>query len=140
MAFFHRSSSFQLTAERLSAENPIAWAQMVAGFRYLEEYREAAVAPDVRWGIALSRFGKFSGEVRWPFPEDQADHPNSAFRTLFVVATDYSWAVLTILGNKATHVSGSNAWYDEFVPISDQIAVGASKQLSLKNFPPEVKM
>ena len=90
----------------------------MAAVRYLSEFGRSAVAPDVKWGLEVSRYRADSGEVRWPNPEYQDEHPGKAWRGLFVAATDMSWIIFTVLGNK----HGVDDWYDRLVAESDAIA------------------
>jgi len=124
-----------LSAERLAAVNPAAWAGLQAAIRYLLEFQRAAVAPDVRWHIVESEYGKHCGEIRWPDPEAQFEHPNDAWRGLFVAHPDNNWYVFTVLGNKATTSQGGNTWYTPAVQKSDEITHAAIETLGLADFP-----
>ena len=133
----HFSGAYVEVARRVVVERPEIWARLEQATDYLIEFGQQAVAPDVEWYIAQSAFGPHSGEIRWPDPETQQDHPNDAWRGLFVAAVDYSWILFTVLGNKAAGSHRGNAWYDLAVPQSDQIARAAAKHLDLSSFPPE---
>lgn len=89
-----------------------------AAIAYLNDFGRSAVTPDVKWNLATSEFTTNSGEIRWPDPEDQERYPNDAWRGLFVAATDTSWILFTLLGNKA----GQPDWYQKAVPLSDSRA------------------
>lgn len=131
----HYSSAFKQSAERLAAINPLAWVGIQAAIRYLLEFKRAAVAPDVRWHIVQSEFRTHSGEVRWPDPESQSEHPDDAWRGLFVAHPSDEWYVFTVLGNKAgTGRSGSD-WYTSAAARSDQLARSAISVLGLADFP-----
>jgi len=104
---------------------------VVAAVRYLAEFGRSAVAPDVKWRLEVSRYRADSGEVRWPDPEYQDEHPGQAWRGLFVAATDMSWIIFTVLGNK----HGADDWYDRFVTESDAVAEAIFEQRSGTNDP-----
>lgn len=124
----HFSAQFTAAAHRLSTAEPVLWDGLREAIRYLTEFRHGAISPDVRWGIAQSAFGVNCGEIRWPDPEIQREHPDHAWRGLFVAHPNDVWYVFTILGNKARV---GNAWYDEAVPVSDALAVQAIAKLGL---------
>lgn len=128
----HFSNQFKTAAERVVETKPDLWDGVRETLVYLRQFRRQAVAPDVRWGIAQSKFGADCGEVRWPYPEIQARHPTDAWRGLFVAHPDDDWYVFTILGNKA---GVGNAWYSDAVVKSDEIVAVAVEQLGLQPFP-----
>lgn len=134
----HYSNHFASSAQTLASVEPLARAGIVAAIRYLRTYGRSAVAPDVRWKIQQSVFRDHSGEIRWPIPERQERHPSAAWRGLFVTATDLSWIVFTLLGNKAVGPASANSWYDVAVPTSDDVARNAKQILKLRMFPAEV--
>lgn len=123
------------SAERLAVANPGAWVGLRAAIQYLLEFKRAAVAPDVRWRIVESRYGRHCGEIRWPDPEVQSEHPNDAWRGLFVAHPSNDWYVFTVLGNKAGAGRGGNDWYSDAVPRSDEITRTAIEKLRLNPFP-----
>lgn len=125
----HFSTQFKSAAERLADEEPILWNGIRETLIYLSEFRHYAIAPDVRWGITQSVYSGHCGEIRWPDPEIQAEHPGDAWRGLFVAHPDDDWYVFTILGNKA---ATGNDWYDQAVPQSDALVALAVEQLALK--------
>ncbi len=131
----HYSSAFKQSAEWLAAADPLAWAGIRAAIRYLLEFKRAAAAPDVRWHIVRSQFGAHCGEVRWPDPESQSEHPDDAWRGLFVAHPDDDWYVFTVLGNKAGTDRSGNDWYTSAVARSDEIARTAIVVLGLSGFP-----
>ncbi len=131
----HYSAGFKQSAERLAAVNPAAWAGLQAAIQYLLEFQREAVAPDVRWHIVASEYGKHCGEIRWPNPEAQFEHPNDAWRGLFVAHPDNNWYVFTVLGNKAGTGQGGNTWYTPAVQKSDAITHAAIETLGLADFP-----
>lgn len=131
---FHYSAEFRESAIQLNAARPPAWAGLVAAREYLREFQRSALAPDVRWHIAQSEFAQHCGEIRWPNPEDQAEHPDSALRGLFVAHPTNEWYVFTLLGNKATGPLRGDTWYESAVPLSDRIARQAISVLGLTPF------
>lgn len=84
----------------------------------------------MRWHIAQSEFGPDCGEIRWPNPEDQNDHPDTALRGLFVCHPSAEWYVFTVLGNKANGRHRGNAWYGPAIELSDKIARHAIEALT----------
>lgn len=128
------STQFKAAAERIAADKPVLWDGIRETLTYLIHFRHQAIAPDVRWGIALSAYGRQCGEIRWPDPEIQSDYPNDAWRGLFVAHPNDDWYVFTVLGNKAR---SGNAWYDKAVPESDAVVDRAIEQLGLQPFPSE---
>lgn len=135
---FHYSASFVESAKQINASNPLAWAGLVAAIEYLRRFKRSAVAPDVRWGVALSEFGADAGEIRWPDPESQTQHSETALRGLFVAHPSDEWYVFTLLGNKAKGLRRGNAWYPHAVAQSDRTTREAIETLGLIPFP-EVK-
>jgi len=131
---FHYSPSFIESARQLSTTNPMAWAGLTAAIEYLREFKRAAVAPDVKWHIAQSEFAQDCGEIRWPNPEDQSDHPNTALRGLLVAHPTDEWYVFTVLGNKASGTHQGSAWYDLAIKQSDETARQAVAVLKLTPF------
>lgn len=106
-----------------------------AAIIYLTEHGRAAVGPYVEWTLARSAFGSCSGEIRWPNPEYQLEHVDTAWRGLFVTNPECDWFLFTVLGNKARYPAGSRAWYDHAVQESDNIASGASNVLTIPGLP-----
>lgn len=102
---------------------------------YLEAFGSSAVAPAVKWHLAQSVYGRYSGEIRWPDPVDQHRSPRVAIRGLFVAATDCSWITYDIIGNKLA-VTGPDSWYDRAIELTDQAAVAARGRFALSHFPP----
>ncbi|MDE0676097.1 MAG: hypothetical protein OXH42_02005 [Acidimicrobiaceae bacterium] len=131
----HYSSAFKQSAERLADASPLAWAGIRAAIRYLLEFKRAAVAPDVRWHIVQSEFGTHCGEIRWPDPEAQSEHPDDAWRGLFVAHPNDDWYVFTVLGNKAGTDRSGNDWYASAVSRSDEIVRTAIVDLGLADIP-----
>lgn len=129
------SRTFRQSAERLAAADPLAWAGIRAAMQYLLDFKRAAVAPDVRWHIVQSEFGRHCGEIRWPDPEFQSEHPDDAWRGLFVAHPNDDWYVFTVLGNKAGADRSGNNWYTSAVALSDEIAHSAIVDLGLSPFP-----
>lgn len=75
--------------------------------------------PQVRFGIAQSAFRDVLGEVRSHIPGEKA-----FVRTLFAMPRDEWCCAFLVIGNKNTSTVGGatgNAWYDEAVPIADEI-------------------
>lgn len=130
------SGAFRSQADRLIAIDPDLAARLGAAIGYLADHGRDAVLPDVRWRLSQSTFRRDSGEVRWPPSERQADHPNDAWRGLFIAATDTSWILFTVLGNKASGEARGNAWYERAIPAHDRIASQAIRQLGLPHTPP----
>ena len=126
---------FVESARQLSGTDPVAWAGLTAAIGYLRNFKREAAAPDVRWHIMESEYGKDCGEIRWPNPEEQTDHPGTALRGLFVAFPSDEWYVFTVLGNKATGPLQGNAWYRAAVPRSDEIVGQAIQALKLTYFP-----
>ena len=89
----------------------------------------------MRWHIVQSSFGEHCGELRWPNPEDQADHPDKAMRGLFVAHPNNEWYVFTLLGNKAAGPHRGSDWYDLAVEQSDHTVRQAIAALKLTPFP-----
>ena len=129
-----RDRLFEIETSNLALAHRIG-----ASITYLNDFGRSAVAPDVKWNLSTSDFATNSGEIRWPTPEDQERYPNDAWRGLFIAATDTSWILFTLLGNKA----GQRKWYDKAVPLSDsrareyRIAREAAND-PIKNFPQDV--
>lgn len=132
---FYNASAFVESAKQLAASNPAAWAGIVAAREYLREFGRAATAPDVRWRITQSVFAEYCGELRWPNPEDQAEHPDIAIRGIFVAHPSDEWYVFTVLGNKAVGKHRGNEWYDLAIKQSDQTIVRAIDVLGLAPLP-----
>lgn len=132
---FYNSGAFVAAARQLASTDPKAWAGIVAAREYLRAFGRAAVAPDVRWHIVQSSFGEHCGELRWPDPEDQADHPGKAIRGLFVAHPSDEWYVFTVLGNKAAGRHRGNDWYGLAIEQSDQTVRQAITALKLRPFP-----
>lgn len=128
---FHYAASFIEPARHLSATDPMAWSGLTAAIEYLREFKRTAVAPDVKWHIAQSDFAQDCGEIRWPNPENQADHPSTALRGLFIAHPSDEWYVFTMLGNKASGSHRGNAWYEPAVKQSDETARRAIDALKL---------
>ncbi len=83
---------------------------LAGAVRYLIKHGRAAVGPDVEWHLRSSVYGRSSGEVRWPDPEEQSAHPDDAWRALFIGATGTSWILLTVCGNKSVGPDTGNDW------------------------------
>lgn len=132
---FYNSRAFVAAARQLASTDVGAWAGIVAAREYLRAFRRAAVAPDVKWHIVQSSFGEHCGELRWPDPEHQAEHPGTAIRGLFVAHPSDEWYVFTLLGNKAAGPHRSSDWYDRAVEQSDQTVRQAITALKLTPFP-----
>lgn len=132
---FYNSRAFVAAARQLAATDAEAWAGIIAAREYLRAFGRAAVAPDVKWNILQSSFGEHCGELRWPDPEDQADHPRKAIRGLFVAHPSDEWYVFTLLGNKAAGTTLGSDWYDLAVEQSDQTVRAAITVLKLTPFP-----
>ncbi|MGH1505614.1 MAG: hypothetical protein ACRBI6_18840 [Acidimicrobiales bacterium] len=128
------SGAFRDTFQRLQSD-PQAVAGLSAAMTYLADFGRSAVSPDVQWHLQTSAYGSHAGEVRWPNPEDQHDHPGQAWRGLFVAAVDTSWIIFTVLGNKAIGPARGNDWYRSAVPRSDDIAAQAIEMLGLTAHP-----
>ena len=130
----HYSAAFKVVAEERANSNRLAWAGMLGAIRYLLEFKRSAVALDVRWHIVQSEFGKHCGEVRWPDPGTQSEHPNDAWRGLFVAHPNDDWYVFTVLGNKAETGRSGIDWYTSAVTRSDEITRAAIEVLNLADF------
>ncbi len=117
---FYNSRAFADAAKQLASTDAEAWAGIVAAREYLRAFGRAAVAPDEKWHIVQSSFGEHCGELRWPDSEDQAEHPGTAIRGLFVAHPSDEWYVFTLLGNKAAGANRGSDWYDLAVEQSDQ--------------------
>lgn len=129
------SVQFNATALDIGERRPDVATALGPVLTYLVEHGRQAAGPDVEWHIRTSRYQSHSGEIRWPDPQLQSEYPNDAWRGLFVAATDTRWILLTLLGNKAVGPHQGNAWYDQAVPVADQIAADYIAHHALDNAP-----
>jgi hypothetical protein len=114
-----RSQKFMGSLVALGNSDPTLFEVVAADIKYLIDRRHDALLPQVRFGIVQSAFPEVLGEVRSHIPGEQA-----FVRTLFAMPPDEWCCAFLVIGNKNTAAKGAatgNAWYDEAVPIADEI-------------------
>ena len=114
-----RSQLFAASFVALRASDPTMFEVVAADIKYLLDRRHEALLPQVRFGIAQSAYRDVLGEVRSHIPGEKA-----FVRTLFAMPRDEWCCAFLVIGDKNTSTVGGatgNAWYDEAVPIADEI-------------------
>lgn len=114
-----RTSLFTASLQRLKVSDNDLFVTVAADLRYLIERRRAAELPQVRFGLAQSRYRDLMGEVRSHIP----GHP-AFIRTVFALPEDESVCAFLLLGDKNSPVTGAatgNDWYDKAIPLADSL-------------------
>ena len=114
-----RSSLFTTSFQQLRANDNDLFITVAADLRYLIEKRRSAELPQVRFGLAQSRYSDLMGEVRSHI------HGHPAFvRTIFAMPEDESVCAFLLLGDKnsqAVEATTGNDWYDKAIPLADSL-------------------
>ena len=114
-----RSSLFTTSFQQLRATDNDLFIAVTADLRYLIEKRRSAELPQVRFGLAQSRYSDLMGEVRSHI------HGRPAFvRTVFAMPEDKSVCAFLLLGDKNSQVAEAttgNDWYDKAIPLADSL-------------------
>lgn len=114
-----RSELFTASLAALRASDSTLFEVVAADLKYLIVRRHDALLPQVRFGMVQSAFPDVLGEVRSHIPGEQA-----FVRTLFAMPTNEWCCAFLVMGDKNDSTTGGatgNAWYDEAVPIADEI-------------------
>ena len=122
-----RTSLFTASLRQLKASDNDLFVTVAADLRYLIEKRRAAELPQVRFGLAQSRYRDVMGEVRSHIP----GHP-AFIRTIFALPEDESVCAFLLLGDKnspATGAATGNDWYDKAISFADSLWKRISQDL-----------
>ena len=114
-----RSSLFTTSFRQLRATNSDLFIAVAADLRYLIEKRRSAELPQVRFGLAQSRYSDLMGEVL----SHIQGHP-AFVRTIFAMPEDKSVCAFLLLGDKnsqAVEATTGNDWYDKAIPLADSL-------------------
>lgn len=112
-----RTRRFNDALAALRASNLELFEVVAADVQYLLTLKRKAELPQVRWGLAQSDFPDVTGEIR----SHIAGKPEFV-RVLFIVPPDESICVFAVIGDKNAEggIQG-NDWYDQAVPILDEV-------------------
>jgi len=94
-------------------------AKVADGIEYLREHGRAAVLPDVRHRIQISRYFPDMSEVR----ADQIVGTRRFVMRVLVCFVDEDRALLVCVGgNKDRYLERAGRdWYDDYVPVADRV-------------------
>lgn len=114
-----RSGRFTASLQRLQQLDAELFVTVAADLQYLIKSGRDAELPQVRFGLAQSRYAKIMGEVRSHIP----GRPEFV-RTIFVMPEDASFCVFLLLGDKnsqSAEAATGNDWYLRAIPLADQL-------------------
>ena len=114
-----RSNLFTVSLQRLRANNNDLFIAVAADLRYLIEKRRNALLPQVRFGLAQSRYSDLMGEVR-----SHISGQPVFIRTIFAMPVDGSVCAFLLLGDKNSQTANAatgNDWYDKAIPLADSL-------------------
>ncbi len=114
-----RSSLFTTSFQQLRATDNDLFITVTADLRYLVEKRRSAELPQVRFGLAQSRYPDLMGEVRSHISGHLA-----FVRTIFAMPKDESVCAFLLLGDKNSQMADAttgNYWYDQAIPRADAL-------------------
>lgn len=107
----------------LKGENRRAYLGLMAAKHILEEFGPKAGIPEVKWRIEAADYPHRAnmGELRWPDPDNQEEHPTDAWRVLFYSNRASTYVLLVAVGNKHDNPT----WYEDQIrdlnPLLDKI-------------------
>ena len=122
-----RSNLFTTSLRQLKATDNDFFVAVAADLRYLIEKRRSAELPQVRFGLAQSRYPDLMGEVRSHIPGQPI-----FIRAIFAMPDDQSVCAFLLLGDKNSKAPGAatgNDWYDKAIPLADALWEEISQSL-----------
>ena len=128
-----RSNLFTASLQRLRDNDNDLFVAVAANLRYLIQRRRKAELPQVRFGLAQSRYRDLMGEVRSHIPGNPA-----YIRTIFALPDDESVCAFLLIGDKnslGAKAATGNDWYDKAIPLADSQWMRISQDLQRIELP-----